>query len=112
MSVSSNLVETPEDLEVKRKAWVWNKRELLTYVTQYAEAADPGTVSTPTSQQNAIAADAAKARFPVTLVRQLGNLRRRIDASEDLDLEKELVTKFTDQLRDYADKIGLGQAFQ
>lgn len=112
MSVSSNLVETPADLEVKRKAWIWNKRELLTYVAQYAEAAEPGAVSTPTAQQNAIVADASKAKFPVTLVRELGNLRRRIDASDESDQKRELVTRFTDKLRSYADDLGLGQAFQ
>ncbi|WP_122072951.1 hypothetical protein [Pseudophaeobacter sp. EL27] len=112
MSLSSHLVETPEDLEVKRKAWIWNKRELLKFVTQYADAADPGAVSKPTSLQNAIAADAEKAKFPVTLVRKLGNLRRRIDASDDKDGETELVTEFTDKLRSYAEKLGLGQAVQ
>lgn len=112
MSVSSNLVETPEDLEVKRKAWVWNKRELLTYVTQYAKAADPTAPSAPTSKQNAIVADAEKAKFPISLVRKLGKLQCRITAADNPGKETELKAKFTAALRDYADKIGLGQAFQ
>jgi len=111
MSVSSNLVETPEDLEVKRKAWVWNKRELLNFVTQYAEAADPVATSVPTSEQNAIVADAEKAKFPITLVRKLGKLQFQINAADDSDLLAELNDKFTTALRGYAEKIGLGQAF-
>ncbi len=112
MSVSSHVVETPEDLEVKRKAWVWNKRVLLKYVTQYAKAADPATPSIPTKNQNAIVADAENEKFPKSLVRKLGKLRIRINSTEDSCSVSELEAKFTDALREYAEKLGLGQAYK
>lgn len=111
IATSSNLVETSEDLEVKRKAWIWNKRELLEFVNQYAKAAVYGSLSTPSGRRDAIAADAGKENFPVTLVRDLGNLRRRINDAENPERKKELNERFDGLLRDYAEKIGLGQAF-
>ncbi|EBA17429.1 hypothetical protein RSK20926_06822 [Roseobacter sp. SK209-2-6] len=111
MSASSHMKETAEDLAVKEKAWVWNKRELMSYVTQYAEAAIPGKVSKPNKKQKAIAQDAGKAKFPVTLVRKLGNLQRRINGEEDEVQRGYLSTEFQTHLRAYADGLGLLQVF-
>lgn len=111
IATSSKLVETSEDLEVKRKAWTWNKRELLEFVNQYAKEAEYGSLSTPSGEQDAIAADAGKANFPITLVRELGNLLRRINDTENSEKKSDLKRRFDCTLRNYAEKIGLGQVF-
>lgn len=108
---ASHLHESPEDLEVKRTAWRGTKERLMFLAKRFAEAHEPGSKG-PSGKQQGIM-DSAKDRenFPKGVIKKCGNLVRRIDAAEDPDKKSQLQLQLQAAQREFADRIGLGQAF-
>ncbi|MCA0905157.1 hypothetical protein LCM27_01960 [Ruegeria marisrubri] len=113
MSVSSHLVETPEDLAVKVKAWKATEAEVMRFGREYAEDDGVG-LGKPSAMQDAIAGDAGDKGYPTTVVREVGSILRRIEVAEEANKPAdvaELKTKLRAELCGFANKIGLGKAY-
>lgn len=108
MSHRSHLKETEEDLVPKQKAWAGCRKRIESYAKQYAEGHVVG--ESPTDDQKAILQDAKNEGYPKSIVKTCGDLMRRIDKAKEED-KAELIVKRTTALRDYANDLGLGQAF-
>lgn len=108
MSVRNHLKETPGDIDVKRTAWRGCKRRLLVWASQYAANHKVGG---ETDYQLAILADAKQEKFPMTTVRKVGSLMRRIDAADD-EARSKLEVALQGALRSYAEGLGLSKGFE
>ncbi|RBW63040.1 hypothetical protein [Ruegeria sp. A3M17] len=113
MSVSSHLVETPEDLAVKVKAWKATEAELMRFGKAYADHHEVG-LGKPSAMQDAIAWDAWDKGYPKTVVRDAGNILRRIQVAKEAEKSEdgaEHKTKLRALLCNFANNIGLGKAY-
>lgn len=113
MSVSSHLVETPEDLAVKVKAWKATEAEVMRFAREYADHHEVG-LGKPSAMQDAIAGDAGDKGYPKTVVREAGDILRRVERAKE-DNKPADVTELEAKMRvllcGFANKIGLGKAY-
>ncbi|WP_171178619.1 hypothetical protein [Ruegeria sp. HKCCD8929] len=114
MSVSSHLVETPEDLAVKVKAWKATEAEIMRFGTSYAQHFEVGQTK-PSREQNAIAQDAMEKGYPKYVIRGAGDFLRRIEVAKAAEKSADVTvlrTELRSLMHEFANKIGLGKAFQ
>jgi hypothetical protein len=133
MTVVTPLRQEPGDIANNRKAWSWQRDDLLRYARAFADCIKPEQkaskpcqlalldlppikASDPEPQrneakeaQNAVTADAEKAGYPKSLIRKLGYLVRRIGSANG-NKEAMLKAELEAELRSYAHSIGLGSA--
>lgn len=130
MNLATPLRQEPGDIVNNRKAWSWQRNDLMRYARSFADCIKPEQAASQPCQlalfelppfketepaphrdeakeaQNAVTADADKAGYPKSLIRKIGFLVRRINAAEG-SKKATLETELETELRSYAETIGL-----